>query len=234
MEKFASVIIPTYNERENIGRLLKIIFTVLPHSHVIIVDDSNKTESEKLQKTVKNNFNHVTIIARQKKLGRGSAILTGLKEALKDKKTAYFFEMDADLAHDPLEFPKFLSRIKSADLVIGSRYLEKSNIKKWPLRRLIMSRCINTFLSLWLGLNITDYTDGYRLYTRRAVTFLLEQRLKETGFIALSEIAYKLKRRGFTIAEVPITFTDRIYGKSSAGLSEHINAFLGMIRIKFS
>jgi len=234
MDKSTAVIIPTYNEVENIGILLKKIFHTLPQCHVFIVDDSNASENKKLHHLVDEKFNNVEIISRQSKKGRGGAVLAGFREALKNKKIDYFFEMDADLAHDPGEFYKFLDMSTSSDVVIGSRYLENSHIKSWPMRRLILSKLINAFLTLWLGLKLSDYTNGYRLYTRKAVEFLIKQNLRETGFIALSEISYRLKHAGFHIAEVPISFTDRIYGKSSAGLFEHMNAFLGALRIRFS
>lgn len=120
------------------------------------------------------------------------------------------------------------------DLVIGSRYLNKSRITKWPLKRLILSKIINFFINKWLGLKLSDYTNGFRLYNRKAVEFLTKVPLKEKGFIALSEIAYRLKKNNFKISEVPIVFTDRTYGKSSAGLKEFVASLIGIVRIKFT
>ena len=167
-------------------------------------------------------------------MGRGSAVMVGLKEMLKIKQIEYFFEMDADLAHDPKDFEKFLIDIKSkkSDLVIGSRYLDGSKIIKWPLKRLILSKIINYSINFWLGIKLSDYTNGFRLCKRKAVKFLAKTKLTEKGFIALSEIAYKLKNNGFKISEVPINFTDRAYGKSSAGIKEFSSALIGIIRIK--
>jgi dolichol-phosphate mannosyltransferase len=181
---------------------------------------------------IRRDFPKTILISRGKKLGRGSAALRGLAEALKHKEIRYFFEMDADLAHSPAEFDRFLAVRHEADLVIGSRYLKASHIVKWPRRRLIQSRVINALLNFWLGINLTDYTNGFRLYSRAAAEFLLGARLQETGFIALSEIAYKLKQNGFRITEVPISFRDRTYGASNANLKELMRSLAGAIRIR--
>jgi dolichol-phosphate mannosyltransferase len=219
-----AVIIPAYNEQKNLRILLKDIGLYLPNALVVVVDDSPQGGS--------GTFPGVILIARGHKMGRGSAVIRGLKEALKHKEIQYCFEMDADLAHSPAEFDRFLAVRHEADMVIGSRYLKQSHIVKWPLRRLIQSRVINAALNIWLGLHLTDYTNGFRLYSRKAAEFLLGARLHETGFIALSEIAYKLKRNGFRIAEVPISFQDRKHGASNANFKELLRSLMGAIRIR--
>ena len=241
MTQNIGIIIPSYNEAANIEILTKRIFLYLPEAKIIIVDDSNPKENSSIKKYVRERNppaggKKIILISRLKKLGRGSAVIDGLKEMLKNKSINYFFEMDADLAHNPQDFQKFLVSMKStkADLVIGSRYLEKSKIIKWPLKRLILSKIINTFINIWLGLKLSDYTNGFRLYNRKAVDFLIKAKLKEKGFIALSEIAFKLKKNKFKIAEVPINFTDRKYGKSSAGVGEFAWSLIGIIRIRFN
>lgn len=229
------IIIPAYKETENIPTLLKKIFQQLPETKVIIVDDSPQEENKKLKRAVPYKNKQVRIICRSKKLGRGSAVIMGLKEALKYKKLQYFFEMDADLAHDPKDFDKFLRKREEADLIIGSRYLSGSKIINWPAWRFILSRIvINTFLKFWLDLHLSDYTNGFRLYNRKAAEFIIKANLRETGFISLSETAYKLKKAGFKISEVPISFTDRKYGKSNAGIRELIKSLIGAIRIRMS
>lgn len=218
-----AVIIPAYNEQKNLRILLKDIGLYLPHALVVVVDDSPSGNEE---------FPGVILIARGHKMGRGSAVIRGLAEALKHKEIQYCFEMDADLAHLPAEFERFLAIRDDADMVIGSRYLASSRIVKWPLRRLVQSKLINAALNVWLGLHLTDYTNGFRLYSRKAAEFLLRARLQETGFIALSEMAYKLKRNGFRIAEVPISFQDRKHGASNANLKELLRSLMGAIRIR--
>jgi len=219
---------------ENITILVKRILTSFPDAKIIIVDDSPREENRLLQKHFQKYKNTVSIYSRLKKDGRGSAVITGFKEALKNKTVDFFFEMDADLAHNPEEIINFLKKRNKADLIIGSRYLPESKITAWPLKRLIMSKAINLFLRIWLGLSLSDYTNGFRMYNRKSLEFLSVVSLKEKGFISLSEIAYKLKEAGFKIAEVPISFRDREHGKSSAGIREHFNSLIGVTRIPFS
>lgn len=235
-EKFdyITIIIPAYNELKNLQILITRIFKKYPDIRVVVVDDSDKAEYLKLRKTLSIFGRNVQIIPRFKKMGRGSAVIEGLRLSLKDKKIKVFIEMDADLAHDPNELKLFLREIKSTDMVVGSRYRSTSKIINWPITRLIQSRIINLFLKVWLGLNLTDYTNGFRAYSRRATEFLVKQKLKEKGFISLSETAFKLKEAGFKISEVAITFRDRRYGKSNANLKELMLSLQGAIRIRFN
>ena len=228
-----SIIIPAYNESKNLQILTSKILRKYPNINIVIVDDSDKEKNIKLKRTLKFN-KQINIISRLKKMGRGSAVLEGFRFALKNKKIKIFVEMDADLAHEPDELPLFLKEIKSNDMVVGSRYLSKSKIIKWPIARLIQSRIINYFLKIWLGLNLTDYTNGYRAYSRRAVEFLVKQKLKEMGFISLSETAFRLREADFKISEVAITFRDRKFGESSANFKELMTSLLGAVRIRFS
>lgn len=230
--------IPSFNESSNIITLLTKIKTTLPDASIVIVDDSNKVENQKLSANIsKSKFKNDTsieLISRFSKSGRGSAVFRGFEELLKDKSIEYFFELDADLSHDPAEALGFLNELKNenADVVIGSRYLDKSYIDKWPMRRRVLSKIINEFINVWLGLDLSDYTNGYRLYNRKAVVYLLKIDLREKGFIALSESIYRLKSKGYKIAELPINFTDRKRGKSSAGLVEYRNSIIGILRIR--
>ncbi|HSA84256.1 MAG TPA: glycosyltransferase [Patescibacteria group bacterium] len=227
------IVLPTFNESQNLRILLENIKKEVRTAYIIIVDDSYPKESHKIKK-IASDFQHVEIITRERKLGRGSAVLDGFRHALQNKQFRYFVEMDTDLAHDPKELIQFYERIRKGgmDLVIGSRYLNASKIVDWPLRRLVMSKIINFFLNLWLGLNLHDYTNGYRMYTRRAVAYLVKTGLREKNFIALSESAYLLKKQGMRIMEIPITFTDRKHGISSVGSRELFQSLLGAFRIK--
>jgi len=221
-----AVIIPAYNEQKNLPVLLKDIESHLPHAHIIIVDDSPVP-------TILKESSNVVLIARDSKQGRGSAVLCGLAEGLKHKEIHYFFEMDADLAHSPAEFHRFLEKRHDADMVIGSRYIVGSKILTWPKYRLIQSKIINLFLRYLLGLHIFDFTNGFRLYSRPAADFLVHTPMKEKGFIALSEIAYKIQKRGFKISEVPVSFKDREFGRSNANVRELLVSLFGVFRIRF-
>src|ERR1035437_9639934 len=196
--KDIAVVIPSYNEVKNIRILIKGILKELPGAKIIIIDDSSKTENKKLRLIVKGKRN-VVLISRFKKGGRGSAVLEGFRETLKDKNIEYVFEMDSDLAHDPREMERFIKKKDEGvcDFIIGSRYLPGGKIINIATSRTIMSRLINKFLYYWLGINLSDYTSGFRLYKRNSIEFLVKTKLKSKGFIALSESAYKLHISGY-------------------------------------
>lgn len=231
--KRLAIILPAFNESKNLRILLTRIFKATPDVHIFIIDDSNPLENIKIKK-IAQSFKHVEVFTREKKLGRGSAVLYGFEQALKNKKFEYFVEMDTDLGHDPAELPILQKTLdaKEAQLVIGARYLPGSKIVNWPRRRLIMSRLINFFLNLWLGIGLNDYTDGYRMYRRKAVEYLVKTGLHEKGFIALSEGAFLLHRRGYLVVEAPVSFTERIHGKSSVGVRELWMSLVGALRIR--
>lgn len=232
-DKKTTIILPTFNESENLRILLKTIFDVVPRAQVVIVDDSNSRENSKIKK-IAIAYKNTNTITRQKKGGRGSAVLAGFGYALRDKSREYFVEMDTDLAHDPKELPllKKTLEIEKSQLVIGSRYLSKSKIVNWPLWRLTLSKLINLFLNIWLGIGLHDYTDGYRMYRRSAVEYLVKTGLNEKNFIALSESAFLLKKKGYKIVETPITFSDRKHGESTVGLKELFISLIGAFKIK--
>ena len=230
-------IIPSYNESQNIFLLLNKISSLYPDSQIIIIDDSIPNEKRKIKKLLTRfpKKKNITYLPREKKMGRGNAVLTGFILALKNKNIKYMFEIDADLSHDPEEAKRFISKIKNNnyDLIIGSRYLKESKIIKWVRWRIIMSKIINKFLNILLDLNLSDYTNGYRLYNRKAVEFLCSIDLQSDGFILLSETAYKLNKNGFKISEVPTTFVERKFGKSTVGNRELVSSLVRILLIRF-
>ena len=233
MDKDLAIIIPSYNDAENIPLVVKGIRLVTPRAKIFIVDDSNEQEKKKLRSFAKKQ-DGVQIIERKVKSGRGSAVLDGFREALLDKHIQYVFEMDADTSHSAKDLTKFLNEKQSADMIIGSRYIAESKVVNWPKKRLYMSKFINAvLLNLLFNLGIHDYTNGYRLYNRKAAEYLLGMTLHEKGFLLLSESAYQLKRAGFNLAEVPITFTDRKYGVSSVHATDMLIALFGAFKIRF-
>lgn len=232
-DKKLVIVLPTYNESKNLQKLLVTISSSVPHAAVIIVDDSNDQENKKIQQIAKR-FKNVSVLTRQKKLGRGSAVLFGLTKALAKNRYDYFIEMDTDLSHDPKEiailYKKYLET--KAELVIGSRYLAGSKTVNWPMRRIVMSKIINSFLRLLYGIRLRDFTDGFRLYTRKAIKAIVEKGLQETNFVALSESILLLSKRNYRIAEAPITFTDRQKGKSTVGIKELVACLVSAFRVK--
>lgn len=227
------IVIPSYNEVKNVSVLIKGINIELPGATMVIVDDSSLSENDKLKKLVER-YDNIVLISRLKKSGRGSAVLEGFKEALKDKNIKYIFEMDSDLAHDPKEFKRFINEVSvyPYDLVIGSRYKSGGRIVNISPNRTIMSRLINYFLYFWLNIKISDYTSGFRLYSRNGAKFITNSKVQAKGFIALSETAYLLYKNGFSISEVPITWNFRRYGKSSVNLKELLSSLVFVIKLR--
>ncbi|MDE2025559.1 MAG: glycosyltransferase [Patescibacteria group bacterium] len=232
--KQLAIIIPSYNDVDNLPLVIESINTIAPLSEIIVVDDSANEEKKKLP-ALKKQFPNISILERKKKSGRGSAVLEGFRHALKNKHIEYVLEMDADTSHDPKDLPSFFAEREHADVIVGSRYLKDSKVINWPKKRLFLSRMINKMLlNNLLGLGLHDYTNGYRMYNRRAAEFLLTAPLHETGFLLLSETAYLLRKTGFTLKEVPITFTDRKFGKSSVKFTDLLENFFGAFRIRFA
>ena len=231
--KNIAIVIPSYNEVKNLSILIKDIYRFLPDSKIIIVDDSSVNENKEIKKIVKNKKN-IILISRLKKSGRGSAVIDGFKQSLKDKSVEYIFEMDSDLAHDPKEFARFVNKLsnKNYGLIIGSRYLPGGKIQNIAKNRTILSRIINVFLRYWLGIHVSDFTSGFRLYSREAVQYLTQIQIEAKGFIALSEVLYKLYKKGFSISEVPITWNFRKYGKSNVNTSELLNSLFFVLKMK--
>ena len=228
-----AIVIPCFRDAENIPFVVAGLNKYIPHAKIIIVDDSPSSEQKKLQQFAAKHKD-LTVMFRTGKLGRGNAVLAGLKKALEDKNITHIFEMDADTSHDPHDIKKFLPLTKKADVVIGSRYVRGSNIENWPKQRIFFSSLINgLFLRLLLNLPLHDYTNGYRMYNRRAAEFLLKTPMKQSGFLLLSETAFVLHHAGFILTEVPITFTDRKYGKSSVGIQELLSSLMGAFTIRF-
>jgi dolichol-phosphate mannosyltransferase len=233
MDKDIAIIIPSYNDAKNIPLVVKGIRAEAPNAKIIVVDDSNERQKRMLRNFAKKQKG-LQVVEREVKSGRGSAVIDGFREALSKKNIQYVLEMDADTSHSAKDLIKFLENKKSADLIIGSRYIAGSKIVNWPKRRLFMSKLINSsLLNLLFNLGIHDYTNGYRMYDRKAAEYLLSISMHETGFLLLSESAFQLKRAGFSMAEVPITFTDRKHGVSSVHTKDMIVALYGAFKVRF-
>jgi len=225
-----AIIIPAYNESDNIKNLIKKIRQNI-QSQIIVVDDSNNNLTKNILKKIKTN---IIYIKRNKKLGRGSAVLEGLKKALKKKEVEIFIEMDADLSHPPSELRRNIKFFndKNLDLLIGSRYLEKSQIINWPVSRKIFSKLANYLARFLLKIPCTDYTNGYRIYSRSAAKKIVQKCGKiGDGFIILSEILLVLYKNNFKIGEIKTKFVNRSRGESSANLKLIIASLVGLIKI---
>ena len=225
-----SVIIPAYNEKNNVISLARDVINKIENVEVIIVDDSKEDNiSTHLEK-----MNKVKYIFRGKKLGRGSAIIEGIKYLIKNTDTKIFVEMDADYSHDPNELKNNLKLFKEGkyDLLISSRYLSDSKIINWPVTRKIFSFMANSLARFLLKVPVSDYTNGFRIYSNNAANHIAFSCGKiGDGFIILSEILVELYYKNFKIGETSSKFVNRVRGESSVNSREIFNSFLGLIRI---
>ena len=226
-----AIIIPTYNELENIENLVREILKKVPESTIFIVDDSKNTEIGDLIKTknLKVNYFH-----REKKSGRGSAVIYGLNKAIKENKYDIYIEMDADFSHDPNELPRNIDFFikEKLDLLIASRYLPESKIINWSLSRRILSKLSNFLAKNLLNISLKDFTNGFRIYSNRAVLKIISSCGNiGDGFIILSEIIVVIKNNLFQIAEIKTIFVNRERGKSSVNLRLIMASLYGIIKL---
>ena len=228
-----SVVIPTYNEKENIKELVKKIFALgIPGMEVIIVDDSSSDGTGEVIRALRKRF-PVTIIRRPKKLGLGSALRDGLNLA-KGRGATVVCTMDADFSHDPEVLPRMLGEIeKGAQLVIGSRRIFGGEISGWGFWRTLMSRSAMEISRRVLGISTHDVTSGFRAYRRGVLEKIDLTRLRSTGYAFQEEILYRAQRLGFKVVEVPIKFIDRRRGKSKLGVKDILEFFWTIIRLRF-
>jgi dolichol-phosphate mannosyltransferase len=227
------VIIPTYNEALNIEDLSLELLAVDSSIDVLVVDDASPDGTGDIaERLAGEHLERILVQHRKSKGGRGAAVLAGLRQGAADARYGRFVEMDADLSHLPEELPRLLVASAHADVVIGSRYREGGAIRGWSRKRRVWSHLSNSLIDLVLRLPITDYTNGYRLYDRRAVEVLLRADLKERGYISLSEWAWVLHGAGLTFADVPITFVNRRLGTSKMSAREAIGALRALMRLR--
>jgi len=229
MSKIA-IIIPTYNELENIEILIKNIKKHLPSSVIFIIDDSKRSFIKTLINKKKLNVNYI----HRKKRGRGSAVLHGMRLALKRKQIDIFIEMDADYSHNPSELQKNIKyfKKKKLDLLIASRYLKQSKIFNWSLSRKILSKLSNFLARNLLNIKINDFTNGFRFYSKRSIEKIVSRCGNiGDGFIILSEIIVVLNNNNFKIDEKPTNFFNRTRGESSVNLKLIVESFFGIIKL---
>ncbi|MCB4790647.1 MAG: polyprenol monophosphomannose synthase [Elusimicrobia bacterium] len=228
------VIIPTYNENDNIVKLIDNVLRLNIEIDILVVDDNSPdgtSHSVKLQ----TKLNHrVNLITRTKKDGRGGAVMEGIKYAINKGSYDKIIEMDADFSHNPEELPLIIQKSKEVDVVIGSRYLSKSKIVGWPLQRRVFSKLANLYALVLLNIPISDYTNGYRCYSLEAAKSIEADKIKSKGYIVLSEIAYQLHKKGFKFIDVPTLFVNRKRGISNLNLNEILSAFKGVWNLRFN
>ena len=230
-----NIIIPTYNEEDNIIYLIKDIFKYVPKSIITIVDDSKNNLILSLIK--KENFKKkVNYFHRKNSRGRGSAVLFGFKKVIKNNVKQTFIEMDADFSHKPSELRKNIKKFNKNknDLLIASRYLPKSKILNWSFSRRIFSKLSNILAKKILKINVSDYTNGFRIYSKEAINLIIKKCGKiGDGFIVLSEILLIIDLNNLKINEVSSTFINRKRGESSVNIKLIMQSLYGLIKLYF-
>ncbi|MEW6775198.1 MAG: polyprenol monophosphomannose synthase [Bdellovibrionota bacterium] len=227
----ALVVIPTYNEAENIASLCKAVSEVPGVGRVLVVDDSSPDgTADKVREAAR--ALPLDIIVRSKKDGRGGAVLDGFASGLQNASFTHFVEMDSDFSHNPTEISRLFEQTGKYDLVIGSRYIPGSSISNWPLRRRIFSYLANRFARFMLGVPVRDYTNGFRVYSRKAIEALDRKSIQPKGFITLSAILLQLYLKGFSVTEVPTNFVNRIRGVSNLSRREIFEALRSVFELR--
>ena len=224
-----AIIIPAYNESENLEKLVDQINQYLENPEIFIIDDSLNNDCEKIFKNKKN----INFFYRGSKLGRGSAVLFGLRESLR-KNFDLYIEMDADFSHDPKELKEKISFFEEndLDLLIASRYLQKSKILNWSLSRKVFSKMSNFLAKKLLQIPVSDYTNGFRFYSKKAAQLISNKCGKiGDGFIVLSEILLVVSLNKLKIGEIDTIFINRTRGESSVNIKLVFQSLIGLIRL---
>jgi dolichol-phosphate mannosyltransferase len=207
------IIIPTYDELENLPKLLPEVLSKDEIIDVLIVDDNSPDgTADWVENEMKNNP-RIKLIKRERKMGLGTAYIAGFKYALVNKYD-YIFEMDADFSHDPDEIKNFLDEIKTYDLVLGSRYKEGVNVINWPMSRLMLSLFANMYTRVITGLPVHDATGGYKCFRKEVLQSINLDEIRSNGYAFQIELTFKAWKKGFKIKELSIVFTDRVKGTS--------------------
>lgn len=207
------VIIPTYNERDNIRKVVPRILAQDPRLDVLVIDDNSPDGTGDIADTLAVDEPRVHVMHRPGKLGLGTAYKQGFKFGL-DRSYALMFEMDADMSHDPRHLPEFLELAADHDLVIGSRYLRGVTVVNWPMKRLLLSFMANKYARFVTGLRLNDLTSGYKCYRREVIEKLDLDAIRSNGYAFQIETVFRAWRLGFRLVETPIVFVDRDIGVS--------------------
>lgn len=226
------VIIPTYNESDNILKTIELVFDTAPKVDVLVVDDNSPDKTGNLVKKLMKTEKRVNLLAREKKEGLGTAYVAGFKYAL-ERDYERIIEMDADLSHDPAEIPNFIEASKKADVVVGSRYLNGANVVHWPIRRLILSYGANIYSRIITGVPLHDTTSGFKCFRREVLEAVDLDAVHSGGYSFQLEMNFRAYCKGFKLSEIPIIFTDRTLGRSKMNFSIMLEAAKVVWQLKY-
>jgi len=208
------VIVPTYNEKDNIQTVVERVNALGVDIDILVVDDNSPDGTAEIVKELQTKYENLHLMERVGKLGLGSAYVAGFRWALK-RDYEYILEMDADLSHNPFDIPRLINRAKEGyDVVIGSRYCNGVNVIHWPIKRLILSYGANKYTRMITGLPIKDCTSGFKCYRREVLESIDLERIKSSGYSFQIEMKFRAWKKGFSLVEVPIIFEERSEGRS--------------------
>ena len=228
------VIIPTYNEIENIEKMIRTVFDLPREFELLIVDDGSPDgTANKIKELQKEYVGKLYIEERQGKLGLGTAYIHGFKWALA-RNYDYIFEMDCDFSHNPKDLVRLLEACENgADVAVGSRYCKGGKVSNWPLGRILMSYFASVYVRLILWIPVKDTTAGFKCYRKKVLQTLELDKIRFMGYAFQVEMKYRAYKKGFKIMEVPIIFTDRVLGISKMSTKIFKEAFIGVIQMRF-
>ncbi len=215
----ALLIIPTYNEIENIGRIIPAALSQSPDLQILVMDDNSPDGTGAAVKKMMESEPRIQLIERPGKMGLGSAYVTGFKYALENG-FDYVLEMDADFSHNPADLPRLLESARNKDLVIGSRYCQGVNIVNWPIKRLLISYFASKYVRMITGMPVKDPTGGFKCFNRKVLEAINLDRILSDGYAFQIEMNFRAWVKGFRVHEIPIVFTERLNGVSK--MSRHI------------
>ncbi len=225
------IIIPTFNEIDNIEKMILTLFELYPAISLLIIEDGSPDGTAQVVKRLMTSYKNLSIIERKGKLGLGTAYITGFQWAL-ERNFDYVFEMDCDFSHDPKQIPDLLVAAQGHDLVIGSRYINGIRIINWPFRRLLLSYCASLYTRMITGIPIFDTTGGFKCFSRAALKSLDFNRIISNGYSFQLELNYKVWVKGLKIKEVPIIFYERRDGQSKMGGGIIVEAVFAVFRLR--
>jgi len=237
MKPKACIILPTYNEKENINLILDALikeFQTIENfeMEILVVDDNSPDKTWEIVKEYSEKHSNIHLLLRKKKSGLGSAYIEGINLAIDKLKADFVFNMDADLSHDPKLISQMLKYGQEYDLIIGSRYIKGGGFANWPWYRKLISKGANLFGVIFLGLNVKDISSGFRCYSKEIINRTDLSKIESKGYAFLEELLFHCIKNGAKVKEIPLIFVDRTKGETKLNKKEMINFFLTIIRLR--